>query len=429
MALRRIKRQKTGGASAQSSRQQILASAAASTFIAAAAAMGANDVYTVSPVASSAESQATYSQTVPSGHSAPDSTDIGNVLRLTTSTATTLTLDQPVTLGGIRNDTTAAFVINGPNTLTLDATGLTLSSTTGNPFGNTGVAFLAQTGGTGTLTIGANINLANTNLEVGTTSNSGVIINGTITASTAQTIYMRSTASGGISFANTIGASGSALAFVNAATGTSSLTISGGLGASVTSLTQASATSNMTLSGSLANYGGTIVLSAGQMTISGVGPSSGIALTMSAGATLTLDNSTNVSNDRITGDIVLGLGGGFTLTGNGSSSNVTEAVGTIKVSAGTSILTIGGTGTGKLQTLTATDFSRAGNGTALVRGTSLGAGTLNATRLVIGGTTGTGLTLIGTNISSQGAGQTCTRAQSVSHRNRSSVRSVVGGAR
>ena len=373
-------------------------------------AHAADTVYTVTTTGTQNQTAATYTQTgTVSGHAVPDSTDAGNVLRLTTATATTLNLDQNVTLGGIRTNINGPLTIGAATgTLTLDATGMTLSTSLGNPFGNAGHAFLVGTSSGGLLTVGAPVVIANTDLDIGNTSgvNTGVTITGAITASTTQSLTFYGNGSGGLVVSGAIGATGSGnIAISNAGASTASLTISGALGANVISFTQGSATSSsVTLSGSMAAFTGTITLSAGNLTLSGVGPASGNALTMSEGTTLTLTNTTNASNDRITGDIVLGNAGAFILNGNGANSSVTEAVSSLKIGAGTSTVTLGGSGASRVVTLAAADVARTGNGTALIRGSSLGSSATNSTRITVGGTSGTGLILIGTSaLSSLGA--------------------------
>ena len=386
---------------------------ASAALLAATFAQAANTIYTAastgtpSTTGTATESTASYTQTgTVSLHTVPNGTDAGSVLLYSTvntvALGLNLSLDQNISLGGLKNTNTGVFTIGaGGGNLTLDGTGLTAGNT---PFGNAGVAFVAQTSGSGQMIVNAPVVMANTDLDVGTTSNSPVAIGGDITASTAQALNLRGNgAGGGITLSGSIGATGSNIAISNVGTGSGTITISGALGPKVTSFTQGSATSAVILSGSLAAFTGPITLSAGNLTLSGVGPASGNALTMSAGTTLTLTNTTNTSNDRITGDIVLGNSGGFNLVGNGATSSVTEAVSSLKIRPGSSTVTISGTGASRIQTLTATDLARTGNGTALIRGTSLGSAATNSTRITIGGTSGTGLTLIGTNTSSLGA--------------------------
>ena len=313
------------------------------------------------------------------------------------------TLNTDVTLGVLRSDSSSGIwtlLSNGTNSFTMDATGMT-----NNPFGVAGEAAIVKNAGSTGLIVNPNITIAHTHLAIGTTANAPVTVNGAITATTDQSLFLRGNGSGGIALAGTIGATGSNIAIANVGTSTGTVAISGALGPKVTSFTQASATSSsVTLSGSLAAFTGTITLSAGNLTLNGVGPATGNALTMTAGTVLSLTNTTNASNDRITGDLVLGLNGAFNLQGNAATSSVTEAISSLRIETGNSTVTLGGSGSGQIVTLAAANVSRTGTGTALIRGSSLGTAATNSTRVTVGGTAGTGLTLIGTTTSSLGAG-------------------------
>ena len=151
-------------------------------------------------------------------------------------------------------------------------------------------------------------------------------------------------------------------------------------------------TANLTSANS---YSGSTTINGGTMNLSGnagsINLSSGV--TANSGATLGLDNSTNIV-DRIKDDATLTLNGAtLNFTGRGSSGSATEIIGTLAVGAGASTITLTGAGSGTLQSISASAFSRTANATALIRGASLQAAATNATRLSING--GTGLDLIG----------------------------------
>ena len=167
-----------------------------------------------------------------------------------------------------------------------------------------------------------------------------------------------------------------------------------------------SGTSTLTLSGAN-TYTGTTTINAGittpagtragALTVSGASGSikfsSGV--TVGTGATLNLNNASG-SVDRIKDTATLTLNGGaLEFTGFGSTGSTTETIGTLAIGAGGTTITLTGAGASQLQTLSASSFSRTGNGTALIRGTSLQTAATNATRLLINGPSGTGLDLVG----------------------------------
>ena len=153
----------------------------------------------------------------------------------------------------------------------------------------------------------------------------------------------------------------------------------------------------LTLTGSN-SYTGTTAVNAGALTLSGT---AGAILSSSSvnvsGATLALDNSGSNLNNRIGDSATVNLNANSTLafTGNGTTASTTESIGTLALGGGAATVTLGGAGTGQLQTLAATSISRAVGATALIRGTNLQTAATNATRLTIGGAAGTGLTMVG----------------------------------
>ena len=345
-------------------------------------------------------------------------TFIGDIAAYDGSATGTTTLDVDVTLGVIRDNVpvVSGWTISsdGTHAFTLNGTGLINNAATGNPFGIAGEAAIVHASGSTPFVVNPNIIMSTTNLGVGNTSNAPITLSGSISATSALTLNIRGNGSGGVNLNGMIGGTGSsAITIANVGTNSASVVLgsTGALGANVSSFSQNSATSAVTLAASLVDFTGSINLSAGSLTLTGIGPASGNALSMVAGTTLTLSNTTNASSDRITGNIVLGKNGAFNLNGNGATASITEAVSSLKIEAGNSTVTLGGSGTGRVVTLAASDVTRTGNGTALIRGSSLGTTISNSTRVTVGGTLGTGLTLIGTTTSNLGAVTTGTDKQ------------------
>jgi fibronectin-binding autotransporter adhesin len=282
------------------------------------------------------------------------------------------TQDVPgLTLGGITKNvsTAGAFTLIGSNSLTVDNGGA----------GATAI-FASNNAGTNANMIDVDLVLTShltmqANASAASVWNLGAAAGG-------RSI----TGAGNLTFASTVGASSTVNMDINTTGGIFN--------------TQAGGT--VTLAGTIGSGVTGITLSGGTLRVSGITPASGTPLTMSAGSTLTLDNTTNASNDRVTGNLVLGASGGFNLIGNGLTSSISESVGTLTLGSGNAVVTLSNTGTGQLVSLASTGFARSGNGTALIRGSSLNTAATNATRVTIDGTNGTGLDFVGADTSSVG---------------------------
>ena len=291
-----------------------------------------------------------------------------------------------------QNSATSATTLSGANSnyvgnTTLTSGTLKLGSTT------------ALGGNAATLTInGGSLDSGVASLVVtptnAITANNNFTFVGTNALSLAGTVSLGSTAG-----ARTI------------TTTASTLTLNGIISdATATGLTKAG-TGTLALTAANAYTGATTVgtagsgASGGTLTLSGangsISASSGITINGS-GSKLLLDNSSSNNNNRIAGNVTLATGGELNLTGNGATSSTTEAIGVLGIGSGNEIVTIAGTGAGQVQTLTATSFSRTGNGTALIRGTNLQNQATNTTRVTIDGVNGTGLSFVGAGTSSLG---------------------------
>jgi autotransporter-associated beta strand protein len=297
---------------------------------------------------------------------APTNSSIGDMAIYTTATtASTTTIDTNVTLGGFRTNNTGVWTLSaGVGTLTLDATGLTSGN---QPFGNAGVAFLANTStAAGGLTVNSNITLANTNLDIGTTGTGSTIIGGNITASTAQSISFRANGTGAITDSGNIGASGSNIAISNLGTSTGGVTLSGSLGTSVTSVTQNSSTSALTLSGAN-SYTGATNVTTGTLTLSGsISSSSALVFGGNALGAATLSYTATAGSTQTFASTT--LNSGFSTITNGTASNVVN-LGAITRNAG-SILNVSSL-TGTTNTSSAVD-STGILGTGITTGTTTG---------------------------------------------------------
>ncbi len=319
---------------------------------------GANVTHALTGAATNNWSTATF--TNPSGTWSSTGV-IGDLFQYNTATGTlaldTLTLDTNVTLGVIKQTNTGALVIatNGTNFFTLDATGLLAAN---QDFGNAGVAQIGQAGTAGALTINPNIVLANTNVDIGTTTNSSsVTIGGNITASTNQTIFFRANSNSSNTVTGNIGASGSNIAIQNVGTSTGTTTISGNLGASVTTVTENSASSGLTIGGAADNtYTGTTTLTQGTLT-----------------ATSSLFTATqrplSTGQLNLNGGTINLFTGGATGSGTGNTTTETVTFGNNTVVGGTTTINVGRTSTSTAST----------NKTIALGTLSIGANNLNIT--------------------------------------------------
>jgi len=337
-------------------------------------AQAAGTTHTLTSSGTNDWSTATWTNGAPGATSAGDSVTYAP----SATAASTTTLDvSGVVFGQISGFQTFAsptvknWVINsGAGTsFTLDNTGGTV-----NPFGNFDASISSSPAGS-LLTINPDIVIQNTNLSIGALQNLGVIINGTITASSARTLTLvnNSNSSGGVFELNgSIGATGSSIAIQTAHTTNGGfsfpIVIKGALGTNVTSLTHNAATDLQI------NYANT--------------------------ASELINDATPVS---------LGYGARYTQA-NSTTSTTTETVNSFGLAGGQSTLTISGGLVNVYPKLDIGAFTRNNNATALVRGTNLG---LAATTSSAGSriTVGSGLVQIGTNTSSLGAGSAGTDKQ------------------
>ncbi len=119
----------------------------------------------------------------------------------------------------------------------------------------------------------------------------------------------------------------------------------------------------------------TITINAGTLTFSGAGTATAVTgVTVNLGGTLTLDNSTTASTDRLNGtanNVTLALNGGnFNFIGN-TAAAASETMGAMTAASGHSTVTIT-PGAGGSTTMTFASFARTAGATILFRGTSLG---------------------------------------------------------
>jgi fibronectin-binding autotransporter adhesin len=243
-----------------------------------------NTTFTVTSTGTANESTASYTIIgTATSETAPSSSDAGKTLRYNNaSTALTLTLDQPVTLGAVLESNAGSFTLSpdvNSDPLTLDGTGLLAAS---QAFGDAGVAEIVDTALTATspsntFTVNTPIAL-DTNVDIGAVSTGtvaftgGLIVGGSITAANAVNVNFHDNGMlAPITVSGNIGASGSNITINNlgiglgsTSAGTVTLTLNGVLGSSVASVTQSSGASAFVLSGAN-TYAGTTTLAQGNL--------------------------------------------------------------------------------------------------------------------------------------------------------------------
>ncbi len=285
--------------------------------------------------------------------------------------------------------TTVAFAIvddaffqtagaNNPVTLGVDLTANSITQTTG------GTATTINSGG------GTQITLTTGNIT--NSGNQPFVINPNIVLGANGTIN----ASNAITLAGVV--SGSGFGFTK--TGGNTLTLAG-----------ANTYTGATTIGTAGSAG-----SAGTLTVSGaagsIATSSGITINGS-GSRLLLDNTAgNVDRIINTGAVNLSVGGELSLTGNATTAT-SETFGSLAVGSGNQIVTIA-SAAGLVTTLNAgavsNAFTRTGNGTALIRGTSLDqSAATNVSQFTLGDG-GASLTFVGTNTLNNGTVSDATQA-------------------
>ena len=306
----------------------------------------------------------------------------------------TTTLDSSLAIGNLVKSTTTAgnwTIASASNVLTFDsgASNSTIQNT------NNGASMLLLDT---EIALNSNLSLS------GSGNNSAQIMLGSTVGAHAITgaknitfANSNSFGDGKITINDNISTSG---AIFNTSSFGQSHLIAGIIGINVTGVTQSGAI-GMTLTGANAYTSATSV-TAGTLTVSGTsGSINGSTSVTVNGGILSLDNSLG-NVDRLKDTLTLTLGGSngsgtLSFTGNGATSSTTETIGGLSIDKGAATITLKGVGATTLQTLAVggTGFLRANNGTMLVRGDSLQTASVNATRLLINGASGTGLTLVG----------------------------------
>ena len=126
---------------------------------------------------------------------------------------------------------------------------------------------------------------------------------------------------------------------------------------------------DLTLSG-LNTATGALTIGQGNVALSGAAGSAAFATTINAGGTLTIDNTTYLTN-RLQGKNLTIQGGTFVYGGNGASA-ASETIGTLTAQVGAGLITLNG-GAGGATLLTASSLASANAGSSgLIRGASLG---------------------------------------------------------
>ncbi len=290
--------------------------------------------------------------------------------------------------------TSAAGLLAGSGTWDVGTTSLWSTTTAGTALTTfaTGDDAFFQTGGTNTVTLGANLTanaITQTVTGTATTVNTGggtqiTLTTGNLTNSGSQPLIINPNlilgASGTINTSNTMTLGG----VLSDAGGGFGFTKSG--------------TSTLTLNGAN-TYSGTTTVSAGTVSVAGaagtINLSSDIAISgAGVASTLSLDNTAAIVNRvKDTAGVSLSAGGGLSLVGNATLST-TETIGALGFGAGGSTVSLSGIAAGITHTLSAASISRTNPGTGLVRGSNLGQTATNSTRLTL--TSISGLTFVGT---------------------------------
>jgi autotransporter-associated beta strand protein len=298
-----------------------------------------------------------------------------------------------VILAGNMGSQVTSITQNSPNT------SLTLSGSNSNYV--SGISLTAGTlninsatalgGDASTLTISGGTTLDSTSAATTLTNNNAQVWNGNFTYTGTKTLAFTGTG------AITLGAN------VQVTTVANTLTENGAIGGNF-ALTKSGA-GTLTLTGTNTFNGATTInggiLNLGTASVSGGSLSGTSAINVTNASTLALENAAG-NTDRINDAtlVTLSLGGILTMDQNASADS-TETIGTLGLATGSSIVTLT-SAANRVTTLTASGFSRTNNGTALIRGTNLGAQAATNTGLVLLADSGASLAMVGTNVSSAG---------------------------
>jgi autotransporter-associated beta strand protein len=308
-----------------------------------------------------------------------------------TTAPTALTIDRPLTIGAAggsliatnSNSTfTYAGAITGTGGLIKQGVGTVVVNNSGNNF--TGDVVILS----GTLVAGSDAALgAAGNRVIMSTLGGSVFQPGAGFTSTNRDFYLPDSFSGNAAiFTNGVNFTINGTLAQGLSNFGGSNFVKGGLG--TLTLTAAS-----TLTGAVTIGDTTIRVSApaqaqigGALRLSGANGSLALAsgFTLNDGASLILDNTAAVNNERIgTVGVSFGNGGSLVLLGN-SAANVSQRVGALTASSvGTVTLTQPASSGGQVTTLTATGLSANSTATLFVRGTNLGATTGDRTQLIV----------------------------------------------
>ena len=246
----------------------------------------------------------------------------------------------------------------------------------------------------------SNITLSGGNITLGGTTPNITVTNTANTSATTQTISSNITL--GANQIWTVTSCGT----LGTAALTASGQISGGFGISKNGTGTLTLTGANTYTGATSVEGSTLFVNGAAGSINA---SSGITIAIAttngpSWARLELDNTAgNVNRIGDTSMVTLHRLGELALIGN-TSTSTTETIGGLTIGSGirssVGTITLNGTSGSVLTTLAAGNFTRVNKSTALIRGTNLGNGTTNATRLTL--TDISGLTFVG-NTTANGA--------------------------